>query len=84
MMPSFKMSVWHGVKKGFSNYGHILSLPLTTFLLLLAYFIGFGITSLIARIVGKHFLVQRSLPGESLWSDLNLKKRKREHYYRQF
>ncbi|MDO8642682.1 MAG: hypothetical protein Q7R76_03795 [Candidatus Woesearchaeota archaeon] len=85
MMLSFKTSVWRGVKKGFSNYGHLLSLPVTILLLVLVYFIGFGITALVARIVGKHFLVQRFPPDtKSFWSDLNLKTQKREQYYRQF
>ena len=72
-----------GFQKGMKNFGHNISIIINTILLFFIYIIGVGITSVISKIVKKHFL-DLKLKKESYWSDLNLKKKKIEDYYRQF
>ena len=89
-----------GFKKGMNNFGQNIALIINTILLTFVYLIGVGLTSIFAKIVGKHFLemkLSKSWKSEisrtqkikdfrvgSYWSDLNLKKKKFEEYYRQF
>lgn len=73
-----------GVKKGMSNFGHSISIIINTFLLILVYLSGVGITSIIARIVGKKFINEEISSKKSYWSNLNLKRKPIEEYYRQF
>jgi hypothetical protein len=72
-----------GIKKGMKDFGHNLATIINTVLLFIVYIIGVGITAIIAKLAGKHFL---DIKGEkpSYWSDLNLKKKPIEEYYRQF
>lgn len=74
-----------GLKKGMSDFGHGISAIINSALLLVVYLIGVGLTSIFAKIIGKHFL-QKKLSKNRLtyWSDLNLKKKPIEEYYRQF
>ena len=72
-----------GFQKGMKNFGQSISIIINTILLLFVYIIGVGITSVISKVMKKHFL-DLKLKKESYWSDLNLKKKKIEDYYRQF
>ena len=72
-----------GFQKGMKNFGHNISIIINTILLFFIYIIGVGITSVISKIVKKHFL-DLKLKKESYWIDLNLKKKKIDDYYRQF
>ena len=72
-----------GFKKGMGNFGQNIALIINTILLTLVYLIGIGLTSILAKIVGKHFL-EMKLSKDTYWSDLNLKKKSIEEYYRQF
>lgn len=72
-----------GFKKGMSNFGHNIALIINTILLTFVYLIGVGLTSIFAKIFRKHFL-EIKLSKNSYWSDLKLKKKKLEDYYRQF
>jgi len=72
-----------GLKKGMKEFGGNIALIINTVLLSFVYFIGVGLTSIIAKIFGKHFL-EMKLSKNSYWSDLNLKKKNMESYYRQF
>ena len=72
-----------GFKKGMGDFGHNIASIINTVLLSFVYVIGVGPTSIVAKIVGKHFL-EIKLSKSSYWSDLNLKKKSIEDYYRQF
>lgn len=73
-----------GFKKGFGKPGHIIADLINTLLLLPVYFIGVGITSLIAKLFKKHFLDISPSKKDTYWKDLDIKKRPIEKYYRQF
>ena len=73
-----------GFRKGMGYFGHGIALIINTILLSLVYFIGVGITSIFAKLFGKHFLETKLGKKSTYWSDLNLKKRPLEEYYRQF
>jgi len=75
---------FRGFKKGMGNFGYNISLIINTILLTFVYLIGVGLTSIFAKIFGKHFLEEKSPKKESYWSDLKLKKKPIEEYYRQF
>ena len=71
------------MRDGQKMFGDDISSIVNFLLLTFVYFLGVGITSVIAKISGKHFLEFKK-EGKSYWSELNLSKRKREEYYRQF
>jgi len=73
-----------GFGKGMGNFGQNIALIINTILLTFVYLIGVGLTSIVAKIFRKHFLEIRMSNKETYWSDLNLKKRPIEEYYRQF
>ena len=74
-----------GFKNGMRNLGYTLTLIVNSILLSIVYFIGIGITSIIAKIFRRHFLeTKTSTEKESYWSDLDLKTRPIDDYYRQF
>ena len=64
------------------DFGEGISIVVNSVLLLIVYIIGIGITSIIARITGKDFLDKKK--ENSYWSDLNLGKKPKEEYFRQF
>jgi hypothetical protein len=72
-----------GIKKGFQDFGHNISLIVNSILLSFVYFVGVGPTSLLAKLVGKDFL-EKKIPQKSYWSKLDLEKQPEEEYYRQF
>ena len=77
-----------GFRKGMKNFGNDIAVIINTALLFVVYFIAVGITSIFAKLTGKRFIRVRELKEEqevkTYWSDLNLKKRPIEEYYRQF
>jgi len=75
---------FRGFKKGMASFGQSISLLINTILLAFVYFLGVGLTSIVAKIVGKHFLETKLSKKGTYWSDLNLKKKPIEEYYRQF
>jgi hypothetical protein len=49
------------------------------------YVFGIGITSVLAKVFSKHFLDMKiSRERESYWSELDVKKRPIDEYYKQF
>jgi hypothetical protein len=78
------MVFFSGFKKGFKDFSHVVVNAINFFLLFFVYFIGVGITSLIAKAFGKHFLDIKKRNVNSYWSPLNLGKKPQEEYYRQF
>ncbi len=74
-----------GFREGLKEFGYNINLIVNSILLSMVYLAGVGSTSIIARLVGKRFLdVELSKSRESYWSDLDMKKRPIEDYYRQF
>lgn len=74
---------FNGLKKGMKEFGHNIAIIVNSVLLTIVYFSGVGLTSLIAKATGKHFLETKAKKG-SYWHDLNLKKKTLDEYYRQF
>jgi len=72
-----------GFANGFKGFGQIITNIINFVLLCIVYFIGVGITSIIVKISGKHFLDMKT-KKYSYWVKLNLSKKKFEDYYRQF
>lgn len=79
-MSNFYKEIQEGMKIFGLNIGFIIN----TILLAVVYILGVGITSLIAKISGKHFLDMKLNKDKSYWGDLNLKKEPIKNYYRQF
>jgi len=73
-----------GFKQGMKSFGSNIALIVNTILLSLVYVMGVGITSIIAKLIGKRFLETKLSKKSTYWSDLNLKKKHIEEYYRQF
>lgn len=74
-----------GLKFGMKTFGQNLALIVNSILLLFVYIFGVGITSFFARLTGKEFLdTKLSKSKKSYWSDLDLKKKEIEEYYKQF
>ncbi|HZX45245.1 MAG TPA: hypothetical protein VFF28_06195 [Candidatus Nanoarchaeia archaeon] len=77
------MSFPKGFKKGMHSFGTNLSVIINSVLLTIVYFLGVGLTAIIAKLFGKHFMDMEK-KKESYWSDLNLGKKPIESHYRQF
>ena len=75
---------FRGFRKGMRKFGYGIALIINTILLFFVYLIGVGFTSITAKIFRKHFLEIKLSKKETYWSDLNLKKKSIEDYYRQF
>ena len=73
-------------KEGMTEFGKTISSIVNSFLLVIIYIVGIGLTSIISKLIfKKHFLdIENSDYNKSYWSDLNLNKRPIEEYYRQF
>lgn len=73
------------VGKGMKQFGENITALINTLLLLMVYFIGVGVTALIARFIRKQFLDQKtSKEAKSYWSDLHITTEEQKKYYRQF
>ncbi|MCK5025995.1 MAG: hypothetical protein KAS15_05355 [Nanoarchaeota archaeon] len=62
----------------------ILNKAITLILLFIVYFIGIGLTSIIAKIFNKHFLNVRNKNKISYYTKIARKKQPEEYHYRQF
>ena len=79
------MSFFKGIKKGSHKFGSNITIIINSILLFSVYLIGVGLTSIISKISGKKFLdTKLSKEKESYWTDLNLKKKNTEEYYKQY
>ncbi len=72
-----------GFKEGMKVFGYNISIIINSILLSAVYIIGVGITSIIAKLSGKHFLDMK-LRKETYWEDSDLKGGPKKDYYRQF
>ena len=74
-----------GFKQGTHIFGTSISSIVNSILLALTYFLAVGLTSIVAKIAHKRFLESKiSKKKKTYWSDLDLKKKPVEEYYRQF
>ena len=72
-----------GTGAGIKKYGELLNTAVISLFLIITYVLGVGISSLIAKLFRKHFL-EMNMKKETYWSDLNITKKTKEHYYKQF
>lgn len=76
---------FEGFRRGVKEFGATINITVSTILLSLVYLIGVGITAFFAKLFRKHFLdIEISKEKETYWVDLNIKKKSKEEYYRQF
>ena len=61
-----------------------LNKTINLILLFIVYFIGIGLTSIIAKIFNKHFLNVRNKNGISYYTKIARKRQSAEDHYRQF
>lgn len=74
-----------GFKIGQKKFGEDIAIIINSILLSFVYLIGVGLTSIFAKIFGKHFLdLKVDENKKTYWSELNLGKKPLEEYYRQF
>ena len=74
-----------GLKSGFNDFGHNLTLVVNCLLLLAVYIVGVGTTAFVAKLTGKHFLpIKRPKQQDSYWEKLDLRTKPADDYYRQF
>jgi len=74
-----------GLKEGQKKFGENLAIIINTLILSVAYFIGIGISSIFAKIFGKQFLdIKIDKKAKTYWTKLNLTKKSKKEYYRQF
>jgi|APSaa5957512535_1039671.scaffolds.fasta_scaffold336451_2 hypothetical protein len=69
-------------KKGIYKFIADMNLLINSIIMFLIYFFGVGITSILSKIFGKHFLYITQ--KDSYWHDINLNKDSIEEYYTQF
>jgi membrane protein DedA with SNARE-associated domain len=69
-------------KKGINDFLKDINFLIVFLLLIITYIFGVGITFIFSRIFGKHFL--ETSKKNNYWSDLNLKEKTMEEYYKQF
>ncbi len=72
-----------GFRKGMKRFGNNIVIIINSILLSLVYFIGIGLTSIFAKLFRKKFL-EFEKKNNTYWSELNLKKKPLEEYYKQF
>ncbi len=74
-----------GFGGGFKTFSKSISMAVNSALLLIVYIFGVGLTAVVAKFLGKHFLKRKiDHSKNSYWSALDLEKEPLEHYYRQF
>ena len=74
----------YGFKEGFKAFGKSVTLVINIVLTGAVYFLVLGPTSLVSRAFKKNFLNISTKKRKTYWEDLNLKKKDKEYYYRQY
>jgi len=78
-------SCFKGFKKGMKEFGDAVAIIVNSILLTFVYVLGVGLSSLMATLAGKQKIATKiSKKRVSYWTDLDLKKKSLEEYYRQF
>ena len=74
-----------GFIEGSKEFGLSINILVITSLLTVVYVLGVGVTSIVAKAIGKHFLnTQLAKNQDTYWTELNLKKKEIDEYYKQF
>ena len=75
-----------GFLKGMNTFGGIIINVVNFILLLPVYIVGVGLTSIVAKVVGKHFLNLKrpNKKQDTYWVAKDTRKKKLEEFYRQF
>lgn len=69
--------------EGSKIFGEHISAIINLLLLSIVYFVGFGLTSISAKVFGKNFIDEK-VTKNSYWEELNLTTQPFKEYYRQF
>lgn len=73
------------IKNGQKNFGEDIQSIINFIMLTFVYFLGVGLTSVFAKIFGKHFLnLNISKAKETYWQNYDKGNQKMEEYYKQF
>jgi hypothetical protein len=74
-----------GFKKGFLDFGYNIILLVNSVFLLFIYFVGVGLTSIIAKLSRKKFLnAVVDKKRKTYWTEPDLKNKLIDDFYRQF
>ena len=74
-----------GFKNGMQSFGLTITVIINSVMLFAVYFIGVGMSSLFAKLSGKHFLeLKTSKQSDSYWIDSECPKKEKDTHYRQF
>lgn len=79
-----KREFFDGFKIGVKTFNQTITAIINTILLTFVYVVGIGIPSIIAKLFGKHFLDIKPSKKDTYWSDLNIKTKPLNEYYKQF
>ena len=71
-------------KIGFQKFSHLLADLVNIILLAIVYYVGVGLTSIIAKIFKKSFLDLKDKKVDSYWVDCQSTSKDIDDYYRQF
>jgi len=77
--------IFSPIKKALMFFSQNIIIPIINCILsALVYFIGIALTSIIAKILRKHFLELKTKDQSTYWKDVNIDKEEKNNYYRQF
>jgi large-conductance mechanosensitive channel len=83
-MSSFRQFL-SGFRRGFSDFGELVTDVVNFVLLSFVYFIGVGLTALFAKASGKHFLsLGKDRKKATYWHEERIGTRQQDSYFRQF
>lgn len=83
--PTLEKSIFQKFKNGFRYFGKTIEKLVNSVLLLAVYLIGIGLTSVLAKIVGKRFLDTKiSSDRKSYWIPTEKKEKNMESLLHQF
>ena len=73
------------IKQGIESFGKSISMIVNSILLTMVYLLGIGSTSILAKIFNKKFMdLKIDKNAKTYWEDLNLTKKEKGDYLRQF
>ncbi len=78
------MDFFRGFIKGFKEFSELIANTFNFLILSVVYFIGIGMTSIFAKLFGKHFLKMKKPNSESYWEEREPISKNIEDYYNQF
>ncbi|MBS3136886.1 hypothetical protein J4232_00505 [Candidatus Woesearchaeota archaeon] len=77
--------IWEVIKKGFLTFSHFIQTVVNTILLTIVYFVGIGLTSIISKLFGKHYLeLKLNKDAKSYYKECMSTKKPKEEFYRMY